>query len=127
MGDDEDRPTVGVAADELAGEVGLPAEPVAVLAWLVGEAEAEEVEGEDGRPLQLAEQQPPVVGARREPVQEQEQRSLPVAAEDVDAVATVVLAGPAALPESDPVGALTTAPPLRPGRTVACGRATRSP
>ena len=46
VGDDEDGPPVAVAADQLLGQVGLPEEAVVVVARLVGEAEAEEVEGE---------------------------------------------------------------------------------
>ena len=37
-------------ADQLLGQVGLPAEPVVVLARLVGEAEPRKSKASDGRP-----------------------------------------------------------------------------
>ena len=70
-------PRSPLAADQLLDQVGLPVQRVVVVARLLGEAEAEEVGGE-GRVLGLQlEQQPPVVGAGREAVQEEQQRLAP--------------------------------------------------
>ncbi len=62
-------------ADDVLGCVGLPGQRVDVVGGLLGEAEAEEVEG-DARLVASPrlEQRPPVVGARREPVQVEQQR-----------------------------------------------------
>ena len=61
VGSDEDRLAAGMPAHQLLGQVRLPEEAVVVRGRLLGEAEAEEVEGEHVAPVQLLEQQPPVV------------------------------------------------------------------
>ena len=104
VGDDEDGPAVAVPAHQLLGQVGLPEEAVVVLARLLGEAEAEEVEGEHVALRHLLQQQPPVVGAGGEAVQEQQQRPLARLAEGVDRVAAELLALSAPLPGADPLG-----------------------
>ncbi len=104
VADQEDRPPVAVAADQLGGQIGLPAEAVAVIARLVGEPEAEEVEREHVPVGQLVEQRPPVVGARWEPVQEQHQRPFAGAAEHVDAMTAEMVALATLLPASYPFG-----------------------
>ena len=101
-----DRPAAEVLVDQVLDQVGLPAERVDVVARLVGEAEAEEVEGEHGAVGLELEQRAPVEGARREAVQEQQRRVDPVALEDVDPPVAKLLRPPARLPLADPLAQL---------------------
>ena len=64
------------AADELLDQVGLPVQRVVVVPRLLGEPEAEKVRGEDGVLGLQVEQEAPVIGARREAVQEDQERAL---------------------------------------------------
>ena len=90
MADDEDRRRAG-PADELLGRVGVPGERVDVVGRLLREPVAEAVEGER-RPLRpQGEQVAPVVGARREAVQEEQQRALAVAPLDEQPAAADLL------------------------------------
>ena len=91
MGDDEDGLGLAVAVDELLDQVGLPVQRVVVVSRLLGESEAEEVRGEGGVVGLPFEQQAPVVGARWEPVQEEQERTVAAAIEDVDAAAAELL------------------------------------
>ena len=113
VGDEEDRPALAVAAHQLLGQVRLPEEAVVVRGRLLGEAEAEEVEGEHVAPGQLLQQQPPVVGAGGEAVQEDQQRSLAPLAEDVDRVAAELLGLASLLPAAHPLGQRHLSPPPR--------------
>jgi hypothetical protein len=102
--DQEDRAPGEVAADELLGEVGLPGERVDVVARLLREPEAEEVEGERGPVRNRGEQPAPVERARREPVQEQQRRVGALALEDVDRAVAEALGAPLRAPGADPLG-----------------------
>ena len=80
MCDDERRRGAGLA-HELLDDVGLPRERVDVLARLFREAESEEVRRQRGTvPLELPRR--PVVRARREAVEQEQQRALAVPAAD---------------------------------------------
>src|SRR5215211_6922394 len=87
MRDQEDRSLRREAAQQLGDEVRLPREAVRVVGRLVGKPEAEEVERERGSPPVQLQERTPVVGARRETVQEEQHRLLAVATEDVDRAA----------------------------------------
>ena len=118
VGEDEDGPAAAVPADQLLGQVGLPEEAVVVVAGLRGEAEAEEVEGQHVAVRLLVEQQPPVVGAGGEAVEEQKQRSLAGLAEGVDPVATELDAFARPLPlRTRSVSAIARTPWSSPYRT----------
>src|SRR5207342_2223744 len=103
-GDEEDLPARCIAADKLLDQVRLPVERVGVVARLFGEAEAEEV-GCEGAVLALPlEERLPVVRARREPVEEEQQRFTAVASKQVDAAAAELLLAAAVAPGRDPRG-----------------------
>jgi hypothetical protein len=68
VSEDEDRPAAAVAAHQLLSQVRLPEEAVVVAGRLVGESEAEEVEGEHVSLGFFLEQKAPVVGAGGEAV-----------------------------------------------------------
>src|SRR5215211_906141 len=87
MRDQEDRSLRREAAQQLGDEVRLPREAVRVVGRLVGKPEAEEVERERGSPPVQLQERTPVVGARRETVQEEQHGLLAVATEDVDRAA----------------------------------------
>jgi hypothetical protein len=74
VGDQHDLVRVE-ARDNRLGEVGLAEQRVDVVARLLGQPEAEEVEADRAQPGQQLQQMTPVVGARRVAVQEQDRRA----------------------------------------------------
>ena len=104
MRDQQDLAPGQVSADQLLGEVRLPGERVDVVARLLREPEAEEVEGERGPVRERGEQPAPVERARREPVQQQQRRVGALALEDVDRTLAEALRAPLSSPGEDPVG-----------------------
>jgi hypothetical protein len=102
--DHENGPVTTVAANQLLDQVGLPVQRVVVVARLLREPEAEEVGRKDRVLGLLLEKQPPVVRARREPVEQEQKRPAAAALEDMDPTAAKVLASTALSPGENASG-----------------------
>ena len=91
-----------LAADRPPRQIRLPDQRVVVVPRLVREAVAEEVRREHRPIRRQLDQQAPVIRAGREAVQEQQDRPLALAREQVDAVAVEAGLGAAVAPGDDP-------------------------
>src|SRR4051812_42819613 len=97
------------------------------MSWLVGEPEAQEVEGKHLRPgcLDMRQDQSPVVGAGRVPVQQDDELAGSGAASHEDAVTADVLEAAARFPGSDPIDHCAIAAISRAHRAVICAADSR--